>query len=887
MTTAAPGLRLGPYELIARIGAGGMGEVWRATDTRLDRSVAIKICHVQFSERFEREARAVAALNHPNICTLYDVGPDYLVMELVEGPTLAERIAAGPLPLDETLAFARQITEALEAAHEKGIVHRDLKPANVKLTANGNVKVLDFGLAKALDSGITLADPNSSPTLTLSATRAGMILGTAAYMSPEQARGIAADKRADIWAFGVVLYEMLAGKQMFASESVSDTLASVLKTDPDWSALPAGTPPSIRRLLRRCLERDRRRRLHDIADARLEIDEAPSALTEAPAVPAQAHSRIRTLLPWSIAALALIAWLGNTLWRTAAPDSSIQVLLQPPEKAVFTPVSQISGGMAVSPDGRTVAFAATQDSGTLLWVRRLDSLSARPLARTDNAYFPFWSPDNRFLGFFAEGKLRKIEVAGGGPHVICEANGSARGGTWNREGVIVFGGNGNGLQRVSAAGGRPVRISAADQDTADSWPYFLPDGRHYLYLARSTVLEKSAIRVGSLDQKPGVDPGIELLKSESNGVYAPLLGGGIGPGHRGWLLSLRDTTLFAQALNTNGFTLEGEAIPVAEGFGSQGMFAKMSVSGNGVLIYRHQDTESSRLVWMSRDGKSTPINATPGAYTSPRLSPDGNKLAVSVGEPHTGKTDVWQIDLLRGASTRFTFDPASHTFPVWSPDGQKIVSGTPLGGGSSLDVKAANGSGSEDRLMPPSTGGRASYDWSRDGRYILFMRLGEATSADLWIYDLRERKSAAFLETPFVESQGQFSPNGKWVAYSSDASHRFEVYVRSFTGSAQFQISNAGGVQARWRADGKEIYYATRDGKMMAVNVDGGSEAFTYGSPRLLFESRALVGATGSGPQGYLYDVTPDGQRFLIIERGDAGAQPLTLVTNWQAGLKK
>ncbi len=887
MTTAAPGLRLGPYELIARIGAGGMGEVWRATDTRLDRSVAIKICHVQFSERFEREARAVAALNHPNICTLYDVGPDYLVMELVEGPTLAERIATGPLPLEEALAIARQITEALEAAHEKGIVHRDLKPANVKLTANGNVKVLDFGLAKALDNGITPADPNTSPTLTLSATRAGMILGTAAYMSPEQARGIAADKRADIWAFGVVLYEMLAGKRMFASESVSDTLASVLKTDPDWSALPAGTPATIRKLLRRCMERDRKRRLHDIADARLEIDEALSAPPESPAAPAQPHSRIFTLLPWSIAALVSIAWLAISLSRPDSPEHpSFQVQLQPPEKGAFTPIQSNTGGFAVSPDGRNLAFVATREGRTLLWVRQFDSLEARPFAGTDNAFFPFWSPDNRYIAFFAEGKLKKVDLAGGSPQVICEGIGIGRGGTWNREGVIVFGGNGE-LNSVPSVGGSPVRIGPVQPAYSQYWPSFLPDGRHFLYASRST-LDKISIRVGSLDKKGGADQDMELLNAPSNGVYAPLLGAGIQSRNAVWLLSLQDNTLFARRFSAERFKLEGDAVPVASGVGYTAaiLLAHMSVSENGVLVYGHEAGQNRRLVWIERDGRVTPVNAAPAGYLMPRLSPDGGKLAVSVAA-QSSRSNIWLIDLLRGTPARLTFDASTDSFPLWSPDGKTIAFDSSPGGIPNLFVKPANGSGNQERIMPPSAGlWQALYDWSRDGRYILYLKLGAKTGPDLWIFDLQERKSVPFLDTQATESQGQFSPDGRWVAYSSDASGRYEIYVRSFTGAAQFQVSNGGGAQARWRGDGKEIYYANA-GKMMAVSVDTTGDTFRSEAPRVLFEARALIGVNGSGPQGYLYDVTRDGKRFLVIERGDAEAQPLTLVTNWQAGLKK
>ncbi|MDQ6700798.1 MAG: hypothetical protein M3Z36_11520, partial [Acidobacteriota bacterium] len=666
-----------------------------------------------------------------------------------------------------------------------------------------------------------------------------------------------------------------------------------LKTDPDWSALPAATPAPIRKLLCRCLQRDRKRRLRDIADARLEIDEALSAPAEAPAVlvPTRSHSRVHTVAPWAIAALVSTAWFGFSFWRTAPPDpSSFKVLLPPPEKTAFTPVEPNTGGVSVSPDGRSLAFVATQDGRTLLWIRRLDSLDARTLPRTDNAYFPFWSPDSRFLGFFAEGKLKKIELGGGAPQIICEVTGLGRGATWNREGVIVFGVNGLGLQRVSAAGGQPVEISVVDQYGSHFWPYFLPDGKHFLYLAWSILPDKSAIRVASLDAKPGVDEPIELLKAGSNGIYAPLLGGRIGLRRGGWLLFHRNTTLFAQRFDVGRLKLQGEAVPIAEGVVTlvNVMFANTSVSENGVLVYGQDGSESSRLIWIGRDGRSTPVKAAMAAYFMPRLSPDGSKVAVSVAESQTGSSNIWQMDLVRGTSTRFTFGVSPDVFPLWSPDGKRIVFGSSRGGTQNLFLKASNGSGDEERITPPLAGQRyAPYDWSRDGRYILFTRRGATTGPDLWIFNLNDRQSVPFLNTKFTESQGQFSPDVRWVAYSSDASGRYEIYVRSFTGTAQFLVSNDGGAQPRWRGDGKELYYIGPDGKMMAVNAEGGGETFTYDTPRLLFEIRALIGAGGSTPEGYRYDVTRDGQRFVVLEKGDAGAQPFILVTNWQAGLRK
>jgi Tol biopolymer transport system component/predicted Ser/Thr protein kinase len=880
------GTRLGPYEILAPIGAGGMGEVYQARDTRLDRIVAVKISAEQFSERFEREARAVAALNHPHICTLYDVGPNYLVMEYIEGPTLAERIRAGAIPLEEALPIARQIAEALEAAHEKGIVHRDLKPANIKLTTEGKVKVLDFGLAAIAQAS---GDPASSPTLTLSATRAGMILGTAGYMSPEQARGQPADKRADIWSYGVVLYEMLTGRQVFLGETISDTLAAVLRADLDWTALPPDTPASIRRLLRRCLERDRKRRMPDIAVARLELDEPPDVAAQLAAPP-----RRRTLLPWAIAALlfASTAWLALAPWRTAAPETGIRFTLPPPPKAVFTPILPGSGGIAISPDGRTLAFVASQEGRPQLWVRRLDSLDGRPLPGTDNATRPFWSPDNRFLGFFADSKLKKIEVAGGPSQVVADVN-AGRGGTWNREGVIVLCSADRTLYRVAAAGGQPVQLTKLDssvQESAQEVPWFLPDGRQFLYISRRRNQGNGVICVASLERP---QQRTELMRSDFNGLYAPDPVGNLRPRSAGWLLFLRDTTLFAQKLDEARLKLEGEAVPVTEHVGSNRNLglANFSVSQSGVLVHNSETaSQMNRLVWLSRTGRQSSAVAQPGAYLMPRLSPDAGAVAVSVSDPQTGNTDIWKIDLLRGIRSRFTFDPAADMFPLWSADGKQIAFGSSRQGLQRIYLKAANGVGDEHPVLDVQVGsGQACYDWSRDGRYILYMSLGGSTGPDLWTIDLQASKASPFLQTPFNESQGQFSPDGRWIAYSSDESGRYEIYVRSFHGAAgKFQISNDGGAQPRWRGDGKELYYVAPDAKMMAVAVKTTGDSLEHDIPKVLFQSHGLAGATGSGPQGFFYDVTRDGQRFLLIDRPEGeSTETLTLVTNWQSGWKK
>jgi len=576
-------------------------------------------------------------------------------------------------------------------------------------------------------------------------------------------------------------------------------------------------------------------------------------------------------------------WLALSPIRTAPPQPRVQSIILPPERVLFSPMLGISGGIALSPDGLTLAFVGSQDGKSLLWVRPLDSMAARPLPGTENAYHPFWSPDSRSIAFFADPKLKRVDLAGGPAREICDATGG-RGGTWNSEGTIVFALT-RGLYRVPAAGGHAVQVTTRESSGSPFWPWFLPDGRHFLYSARpSSVVSSvvSRILVDSIDRATGSNKLVQL-QADANAMYVP------GSGSKGWLLFAQQSTLFAQKFDAGKLEIEGEAVPIADQVASvPGLgFAGFSVSQNGELVYSRGVGLNGKLVFLDREGKPSPVAAPPGQYLHPRLSPDGTKLALSVTDA-TGNADIWIVDFAHGnVFQRFTFDPAPDMFPLWSPDGKQIAFDSMRAAGAQIMAKAANGAGDEETIAFPSMP-VAMYDWSRDGRYILHLTMGATTGPDLCVYDLKERKQTMLVQTQYNESQGQFSPDGHWVAYSSDESSRYEVYVRSFTGNSRFQISANGGGQARWRGDGKELYYIS-EGKLMVVPIKEDAATFLRGNPRVLFEARALMGAIGSGPQGYVYDVTREGNRFLVIDRGDNGAeiQPLTLITNWQAGVRK
>jgi eukaryotic-like serine/threonine-protein kinase len=844
------GTHLGPYEILALIGAGGMGEVYRARDTRLNRDVAIKVSAQQFTERFEREARAVAALNHPNICTLYDVGPNYLVMEYIEGEA-----PKGPMPLDVALRIAAQIRDALEAAHEKNIVHRDLKPANIKIKPDGSVKVLDFGLAKVTEPPAETGGANS-PTLTIGMTEAGMILGTAGYMSPEQARGKTADKRADIWAYGVVLWEMLTGKPLFEGEDVGHTLAAVIMKEPDWNEVPE----KVRRLLQTCLQKDPRQRLQAIGDARLLLEDVEPL----PHGRGSAGSRFGWAA-WGGTAIAVIAAaaLAFVHFREAAPETPVlRATILPPDNTAINYANGL-GLPALSPDGKRIVFGAqTADGKAPLWVRSLDALTVQPLAGTERATFPFWSPDSRFIAFFADGRLKKMDASGGPAITLADAV-AGRGGSWSRDGVIVFkpANTAGPLLRVSSAGGPSSPLKAVQ----GRLPWFLPDGRHFLYQVEPG---NSVIRAGSLD---GGETKM-VMEAGSNALYA-----------QGHILFLRDGTLMAQPFDPKRLVTTGEAIPVAEQIqtvlnsGTVGVF---SVSETGMLAYRNGSAFGGlRLTWFDRSGNKSATVGEPADLLGFQFSPDRKSLAAAIQD--RANTDIWIYDVSRGLRTRLTFDPHADFSPVWSPDGRSIAFASNRQGHFDLYRKAANGGGAEELLYADNLD-KFPTSWSVDGKFLLYFT---GPNGDLWVLPLTgAAKPFPFLQTPFAESQGQFSPDGRWVAYVSNESQRNEIYVAPFPGpGGKRQISTAGGNSPRWRPDGREIYYMGPDGRLMAAAVTAQGGTLEVGQVRPLFSPTGVM--QGNIP---VYDVSADGQRFLLRSfPEEKSGEPLTLVQNWAASLKK
>ena len=872
----AAGTMLGPYEILEAIGAGGMGEVYRARDTKLNRDVAIKVLlqavanDAERLARFQREAQILASLNHPNIAHIHGLeeseGVRALVMELVEGPTLADRIAQGPIALADAIAIAKQIADALEAAHDQGVIHRDLKPANVKVREDGTVKVLDFGLAKAFEPAASSSrTAMNSPTLT-AATMHGEILGTAAYMSPEQARGKAVDKRADIWAFGCVLYEMLTGKRMFQGEDTTDILVEVIKSEPDWDALPAETPFLIRRLLRHCVTKDHRQRLGDIRDARIELSEAQNAPAMDGGAAQPARNTGRERLAWIAAAvfgltgvpvLALFGMGVIHVRETPAETPVVRFTLAFPEGAA-------PGRPVISPDGRRLVFA---NASTGLWVRALDALPFQLLPGTTGAVSPFWSPDSKNVGFFADGKLKKVDLVGGPALTLCDAL-NLRGGAWSPTGVIVFAPSVAGaLQKVSAAGGIPASATAIG-DTTDEvshrWPQFLPDGRHFVY-ASQTPSGSFVIFVASLDSPSGTPLG---PANSDAGYAAP-----------GFLVFMSGTTLMRRPFDATRLRFTGDAAPVAEGVGvSANGGALFSVSSTGVLVYTTASaTEKRRVVWVDRQGAVTPLPLTPDTYGEPSLSPDGRRIAMA--KTDASGSHIWVYDIERGTQGKRTFEGVN-AFPLWSPDGQFLTFSRGVGMVGPLMRVRADGTGQPEALVTDAQrpGLKVATSWSADGQLLAFL-----SARDMFVRDAKGAVQPV-LATPAYETEGRFAPGGHWLAYRSDESGRSEVYVQSYpTGGGKWQISVDGGAQPMWAPGGAELFYKSQN-KMMVVAVEAGA-TFSVGSPKVLFEM-PMPERTPTDPARYV--VTPDAKRFLVLttagdDAGKVSAPQINVVLNWPA----
>jgi len=885
--TIAPGSRLGPFEILAPLGAGGMGEVFRARDTRLDRIVAIKILPAHLSdkpgarERFEREARAVSSLNHPRICQLYDVGSqdavDYLVMEYLEGETLAERLAGGPMPLEQALRIGLEICEGLERAHRGGVIHRDLKPGNIMLTRMG-AKLMDFGLAKLAgpaESAQSLLETRSEPL-----TADGMIVGTVPYMSPEQVEGGEANEQSDIFSLGTVLYEMVAGKRAFEGKSQLSVASAILeKEPPPVSTLNPMTPPALERTIRTCLAKDPERRWQSVRDLGHQLEwiaeAGPATSAESPG-PGRVGSRRGWIWAALAATVVLMMAVGVYLSKSHPAETRItRTSINPMADSSLTLSS--GAGFALSPDGRSIVFVATLPDGkSALWFRSLDSLHAEPLKGTDGATHPFWSPDSRFLGFFQGAKLKKIEVPQGTPITLCDAP-DGRGGTWNRQGEILFTPSVNSaIYQVSAGGGAATPVTdldASQQEVTHRWPSFLPDGRHFIFLAGSGVFTPrenptNQIRLGSLDSRESQ----LLFHSHAGALYAS-----------GNILFLRLDTLMAQPFDPDRLIMTGDAVPVADPVREVPIYSKalFSASEHGELAYVEGKPGADRqLVWLDRGGERIGTVAGTDAFASPHLSPDGKRILFYVD---ASGYDIWTYDIDRDVKARQTFGSPygqGSIYPVWSPDGSRIAYQSWVEGRYEIRAKPADGSSDEEILTATTEGYTFPTDWSPDGKLLAYQK-SEVNGWSMWMLPLEGGEPYRFHDSRFSELQAVFSPDGRWLAYCSNESGEYRVYVAPFPGpGGRWQVSPGGGDSPRWRRDGRELFYLSSDSMIMSAQVRASGSSFEVGGVKALFEARAY-GAFAR------FDVTADGQRFIIpFDPGTAGTS-ITLVQNWPLGLER
>ncbi len=878
-----PGEQLGPYTVVSLLGRGGMGEVYKAHDPRLQRDVAIKTSAQRFSERFQIEARAIAALNHPNICQIYDVGPNYIVMEYVEGKS-----PKGPLDVDEALRIAHQMALALADAHEKKITHRDLKPGNILVKADGTVKVLDFGLAKFGTTDTSVAIGEDSPTLTMAATQAGTILGTAHYMSPEQARGKPVDTRADIWSFGVILYELTTGHKPFTGEDLADTLATVVKIDPDFTRVPA----RVRRLVQACLQKDPQQRLQAIGDMRLLLGE--DVVAPEPVI-IQAKPKLPWLWPAVAALFAIAAGIAFWMWRSAPPPElqSVQLSISEPTDERFI---NNYAAFSVSPDGRYVVFAANGKNGPSLWLRPIDSLAARPLPGTGGPpNYSFWSPDSKSIVFTdtGESKLKRVEITGGAALTIADAPGHTNNvsavGTWNPEGVILFGGP-EGIRRTSASGGGATlltKVDAQQKESGHGFPQFLPDGNHFLFFVASEDSNIMGVYASSLDAP---QQRTLIVRTNAKAVYVPPKGAAPG-----YLLWMQEENLVAQRFNVDTLEREGDPVSVAEGISRNAtspIRAAFWASDAGLLAYLNGSggVTKNRLVWMARDGKVLGDAMPEGGNVYPALSPDGTRLAVRRQETQGTDIGVWEFE--RSVATRLTFEKEVEQVPAWSPDSKQFVYEIV---GKGLYRMNASGAGKPELLLESPIGGLLPLDWSRDGKFLLCRFQGDTTSRDICGIALGEGGKPAGKPFPVVvapadQNAARFSPDGKWVAYHSSESGVSEVYIQPFvppgannSPGGRWQVSNSGGLDIAWRGDGKELYYETPAGDIMVATIREDGPGLKVDTPKLLFKAGSAAGDLHS------FDVTRDGQKFIVqLPPGGSGTDvSLTVVTNWQAALRK